>query len=60
MKIVSIDDQYKKFSSLKREDVAHLLDWINKQAHLPESVTGKKNIDLLIINKFRFKLQNWR
>lgn len=41
MKIVSIDDQYKKFSSLKREDVAHLLDWINKQAHLPESITGK-------------------
>lgn len=40
MKIVSIEDQYKKFTLLKKEDVAHLLDWINKQGHLPDSVTG--------------------
>lgn len=35
MKTVSVEDQYKKFNSLKKEDVVHLMDWINKQPHLP-------------------------
>lgn len=42
MKIVSVEDQYNKFSSLKKEDVVHLMDWISKQPHLP-SITGLFN-----------------
>ncbi|XP_063709295.1 uncharacterized protein LOC134837834 [Culicoides brevitarsis] len=39
MKLCNIEDQYKKFPSLKRDEVKKLMDWCQKQAHLPRNIT---------------------
>lgn len=41
------DDQYKKFPQLNREDALKLLDWCQKQPHLP-NITGKSKIFYLL------------
>lgn len=41
MKLAKIDEQYKKFPEIKKEDVEKILDWANKQPHLPK-ITGEE------------------
>lgn len=41
MKLCQVGDQYKAFSELKRDDVKKLMDWCQKQAHLPKNITGE-------------------
>lgn len=38
--LANVDEQYKKFPQLNRDEVVKLQDWYNKQPHLP-NVTGK-------------------
>lgn len=55
MKLCQVEDQYKKFPTLKRDEVKKLMDWCQKQAHLPKNITGKKTKDLFcgVLNKIR-------
>lgn len=41
MKFCNVSDQYKKFPELKKNDVKKLMDWCQKQAHLPKNITGE-------------------
>lgn len=38
--VASVDEQYKKFSQLNKEEVLKLKDWYEKQPHLP-NITGE-------------------
>lgn len=40
MPLVNPEDEYKKNKQLKREDVKVLMEWVEKQAHLPQ-ITGE-------------------
>lgn len=42
MNFISTEEQYKKFPDLKRDEVQKILDWTNKQPHLPK-ITGMKS-----------------
>lgn len=35
LSLVNMEDLYQKFPELKREDVAHIREWMKKQPHLP-------------------------
>lgn len=38
--IAKVEDQYKKFPQLSKEEVLKLKDWYEKQPHLP-NITGE-------------------
>lgn len=38
--LASVEDEYKKFSQLKKDEVLKIQDWYQKQPHLP-NITGK-------------------
>lgn len=40
MKLCQVEDQYKKFPAIKRDEVKKLMEWCQKQAHLPRNITG--------------------
>lgn len=41
MKFASVDEQYRKFPEIKKDDVKKVLDWVSKQPHLPK-ITGER------------------
>lgn len=55
--LVDVESQYAKDKNLKKEDVEALLDWVNKQPHLPK-INGKWQYYKLTILEFHF--QNYK
>lgn len=40
LQLASVEEQYKRFKELKPEDVKCLMEWAEKQPHLPK-ISGK-------------------
>jgi hypothetical protein len=38
---ITAEEEFSKHKELKRENIAHLREWMLKQPHLPREVTGK-------------------
>ncbi|CAD7092405.1 unnamed protein product [Hermetia illucens] len=36
MKAISVENQYEKFSDLEKSEVLKLMEWTNRQKHLPD------------------------
>uniref|UniRef100_A0A336KST9 CSON013468 protein n=1 Tax=Culicoides sonorensis TaxID=179676 RepID=A0A336KST9_CULSO len=55
MKLCDVEDQYKKFPDLKKEDVQKLLNWCSNQAHLPKNITELEVILFLHSNYYKIE-----
>lgn len=36
LKLAKVDDQYKQFPELNKDEIHKLQEWVKKQPHLPE------------------------